>query len=88
MTEIFEVMDLIVDSKYKDFDREAFVKELGDNCDNVSWMCLNLGKDIDNLQRISELAKNKGLKLRGTYTKKAVDTLQNGIAFHQRTSLI
>lgn len=77
MTEIFEAMDLIVDSKDKDFDRKVLTKELGVNCDSVGWTCLDLGKDIDKLKQISELAKNKGLKLRGTYTKKDVGAFAN-----------
>ena len=81
MTEIFEALDLIVDSKDKDFDREAFTKELGVNCDSVGWMNLDLGKDIDKLQQISELAKNKGLKLRGTYTKKIADAFAKWYRF-------
>ncbi|MDE5866103.1 MAG: hypothetical protein K2H31_05835, partial [Lachnospiraceae bacterium] len=81
MTEIFEALDLIVDSKDKDFDRAAFAKELGVNCDSVGWMHLDLEKDFDKLQQISELAKNKGLKLRGTYTKKIADAFAKWYRF-------
>ena len=61
MIEFYETIHLIVDSKDKDFDKKAFAKELGVNCDSVGWICLDIGKDIDKLQQISELAKNKGL---------------------------
>ncbi len=73
MIEIFEAIDLIVDSKDRNFDKEAFAKELGMNCDSVGWMRLDIRKDIDKLKQISGLAKIRDLKLRGTYRKKAVD---------------
>ncbi len=73
MIEIFETIDLIVDSKDRNFDKEAFAKELGMNCDSVGWMRLDIRKDIDKLKQISGLAKTRDLKLRGTYRKKSVD---------------
>ncbi len=75
MTEFYETIELIADSKDSDFDSEEFAKELGVGCDRVGWMRLDLGKDFDKLKQISELAKEKDLKLRGTYEKKAVNPL-------------
>ena len=75
MIEFFETLELIVDSEGRSFDRGAFAKDLGVGCDSVGWMRLDLKKDMDKLKQISELAKNKGLRLRGVYEKKAVDSL-------------
>ncbi len=81
MIEIFESLELIVDSESRDFDRKAYAKELGVGCDSVGWIRLDLGKDIDKLRQISESAKNKGLRLRGVYEKKAVDSLAKWYRF-------
>ena len=81
MIEIFETIDLIVDSQDRDFDRKAFSKELNVRCDSVGWMCFDIGKDVEKLKQISELTKKKGLKLRGTYKKKAVDSFSKWYRF-------
>lgn len=75
MMEFFETIELIVDSKDRTFDRIALARDLGVGCDSVGWMRLDIGKDMDKLKQISELAKSKGLKLRGVYEKTAVDPL-------------
>lgn len=70
MMKIVEQLYLIPDSKYSTFDKSGFAKELKVKSDDVGWMRLDIGKEMDKLKQISELAKSKGLKLRGRYEKK------------------
>lgn len=75
---ISENLKLIADGSDREsdkFDRVAFAKKCCIKSDYVGWMSLDIKKDADKLKfrQISSLAKNSGLKLRGTYTKKAAE---------------
>ena len=74
MIKYFESVYVIADSKNREVDAEDFAKEMGMKCDSVGWMRFDGDKGIDRLKQISEQAKEKGLKLRGSYEKTAVDT--------------
>lgn len=74
MIKYFESVYVIADSKNREVDAEDFAKEMGMKCDSVGWMRFDGDKGIDRLKQISEHAKRKGLKLRGSYEKTAVDT--------------
>lgn len=84
MINIFETLELIIDTKDKTFDRRAFAKETGIKCDSVGWMCIDIRKDMEQLKQIRELANKMDLKLRGTYEKKINDTNAKWYRFSPR----